>query len=64
MAIVVKAEEQEGRDPELTKVGIITLEDILEEILQHDDLDDSETNELRGERGRVKEKLVLLFSDS
>lgn len=63
IGIVSEVVQEDGKDPEFRKVGIITLEDIIGEILQHDDNNDSDANEIRGERGRVKEKLVLLFSD-
>lgn len=33
MAVVIRDEQVEGRDPEYKKVGIITLEDIVETIL-------------------------------
>lgn len=33
MGIVTKVVEEQGKDPELKKIGIITLEDIIEELL-------------------------------
>lgn len=44
-------------------IGIITLEDIIEELVDKEDEDDAEFVALKGERLRHKEKLVLLFSD-
>ena len=63
MGVVTKVVEEEGKDPVFRKVGIITLEDIVGEILQHDESQDSESEELRGERKRIKEKLVMLLND-
>lgn len=45
-------------------IGIITLEDIIEEIVEREDENDSKEITLhKGETLRLKEKLVLLFSD-
>lgn len=37
MGIVAKTIEYEDKDPELTVVGIITLEDIIEELVQEEE---------------------------
>ena len=42
-------------------IGIITLEDIIEELV--DDQEDEDLKALQGEQLRHKEKLILLFSD-
>ena len=36
MAVVTKVDEEPGMDPILKKIGIVTLEDIIEEILQEE----------------------------
>ena len=44
-------------------VGIITLEDIIEELVENKEDENEDFTELKGEKLRHKEKLVLLFSD-
>jgi CBS domain containing-hemolysin-like protein len=45
-------------------IGIITLEDIIEELVDNkDDEEDEDIKGLDGKNLRHKEKLVLLFSD-
>jgi hypothetical protein len=64
MAVVTKVDtSHEDRDPELKMVGIITLEDIIEELVEQDNEDEGGVVVLKGEKLRHKEKLVLLFSD-
>lgn len=63
MGIVTKVETYEDKDPELKMIGIITLEDIIEEIVQKDEEDDDDFVQIKGEKLRLKERLVLLFSD-
>lgn len=52
-----------NKDPEFKMVGIITLEDIIEELIQNHDEDDTTLLKQSGDKLRQKEKLVLLFSD-
>jgi CBS domain containing-hemolysin-like protein len=64
MAVVTQVEQVEDKDPELKMIGIITLEDIIEELVDNqDDEEDEDIKALHGEHLRHKEKLVLLFSD-
>lgn len=65
MGIVTKVEQYEDRDPAIKMIGIITLEDIIEELIQKDDEKEEKEQEfsyLEGEKLRHKEKLLLLFS--
>ena len=67
MAVVTKVEDskEDNKDPELKMIGIITLEDIIGELID-DQEDEDEVNDqaqLKGEKLRHKEKLILLFSD-
>ena len=45
-------------------IGIITLEDIIEELVEkQEEEEEEEVDKMTGENLRHKEKLVLLFSD-
>lgn len=65
MGIVTKVEQKdEQKDPEIKTIGIITLEDIIEEIVEGDENNEEQDFMMaKGETLRLKEKLVLLFSD-
>ena len=57
---MAKVEQVENRDPDFKMIGIITLEDIIEELVDKQDEDDNYTKD---QNHKHKEKLVLLFSD-
>lgn len=52
-----------GRDPYKKVIGIVTLEDIIEDIIQEDIEDEYELLDEKNQRKLLKEKLVVLFSD-
>ena len=64
MGIITQSANESSRTSTSKKIGIITLEDILEEILLQEEHEDSEVHENKVELARTREKLVLLFSDS
>ena len=67
MGIITKIEDptEDGKiaDPVPKKIGIITLEDIVEEVLQEEIEDERETQAMKGERKKLRQKLALMFSD-
>lgn len=58
---MTKIYEPEGKDPIFKKLGIITLEDVLEEVLMEEIEDEHEREDFA--RKKAKEKLYLLFND-
>jgi CBS domain containing-hemolysin-like protein len=44
-------------------IGIITLEDIIEELVDKQEDEEDDIDKMTGDNLRHKEKLVLLFSD-
>ncbi|CDW89146.1 UNKNOWN [Stylonychia lemnae] len=70
LGIITKVEQYEDRDPQIKMIGIITLEDIIKELLQNEKDDGINKKQLTqgykqtGEKLQHKEKLVLLFSGS
>jgi len=66
MGIVTKVYEEEGKDPVLETIGIITLEDIIGELLKqrkNDQGDELMSSQIVKPKQKLKEKLILLFSD-
>ena len=64
LAVVTRVEQsKEDKDPELKMIGIITLEDIIKELVENKEEEEVDFVQLKGEQLRHKEKLVLLFSD-
>ena len=61
MGIVTQVETvDEDKDPQLKVLGVVTLDDIIEELVQREPEEDYQS----GEKLRMKEKLVLLFNDN
>ena len=53
---------QIGKDPHRQVIGIVTMEDIIEELIQ-DKIEDEYEIDVRNERKLLKEKLVLFYTD-
>lgn len=64
MAIVTRVFEEPGVDPRLEKIGIVTLEDIIEELLQEEIEDEVEVEDRKGQRQKLRHRIVTAFSDN
>ena len=64
MAFVSKVIGEVDKDPTLKKIGLISLEDIIEELLGDEIQDEYEAQEERNQRKILKEKLALYYTDS
>lgn len=63
IGIVTEVVFQHGFDPTHKVVGIVTLEDIIEEIIMDEIEDEYEMMDDKQQRKLTKEKLVVLFTD-
>jgi len=64
MCVVTVVVSDDFNDPVLKKIGIVTFEDVVEEILAEEILDEKEQLDQRKERKQMREKLLMIFSNN
>lgn len=61
--MITKPIQFDGRDPQTKKVGIITMEDIIEELLM-EEIEDENEAQYENDREEIRDKIYRLFKES